>query len=1263
MRLLKITVENLNSLYGKHVVDLEGELGGAAIFLVVGETGAGKTTLTDAVSLALFGQTPRLVKGKSDSDPELDARNVISRGAGFGMAQVELMKSVGGQSLRFRATWYCRRAREKADGALQLPKRTLERWVDGAWETEASDTREKFYAEAFESVLEGMTVQDFQRCVLLAQGEFAAFLEATDDERAAILERLTDTAVYQQIGARANRRRQQAEHEYDQALAKTEGVAVLPDDERVRLADEVLQIGKAFDALSKAWASKRNELEWLRTNLGLDAAARTAARAVETACRDRQQSATQLGQLAEHERCEKAGESLKIWEHRAEHAGSLVRELAHHTAIATETCTQVAALREAEQQATANLEQTKSNAKAKAPAIVHARELHRQWASDREELAAATTQARDALERHLAKKSEFDVAAVALNNAIGSWDEANEAHRGLESVDGLRVSLVAFRHRVASLGELTAAFRADETTLSSLRGRLQTHQAALKGHLEEGNRLGAAFTLDEKGTTEARARLTDVLAGADSPQACRDLLDVRLEKTAEGKERATLARQLKDGVAEGLRNLAGLEVTCGTAGEKLKVAEAHAVELRSSLSRIADEQTMRTDEREQLRWAQSVAQQRDRLQRGESCPLCGSEDHPWLVDRRHEEMDAKIAATCGKLDRELSELRLQAEAEGKLLKVRELECATTRVELDVASKRLHELSSVLDEKRIALSKTLELISLPADATTNELDEALRALAQERDAIATQKKRVADAEKALVDAERAFAETSKKLEACRQQIDRESTEAWSMEETIRERAERLESASATLHEKQASLLVDLESHKVMVEEVAGELDFARALIAAETRVAALTAAEANLKRAEEARGKREVAVESRRAALQEALVAEEQARMAMEARALRVADSERMARAALDGRAPDDVQRELEHAEELAQRELAERASTARAKESELAVVATRVGQLEADSREARAKRDEARAELDRHLRALELENEDALRGCLLDEQARASMTALRERLIRRCEEAHTVALERQKVLDEHIAKRPESLQELSPTVETLAVEVDQLETQRLEEQKALGARQNQLSEDDRNRQRLAVLGAELDKARANAALWGRLHGLIGVSDGAEFKRFAQSLNLAELIGKANDHLARLAPRYSLVQAVDGKGGLRIAFSIRDEWQAGEKRPLTTLSGGETFLVSLALALSLADYRTTKTPIETLLLDEGFGTLDQETLSVVMRTLEALHATGMQIGIITHVEAMREHIDARVVVKKLGGGRSVVHTEIGGTGDY
>ena len=87
------------------------------------------------------------------------------------------------------------------------------------------------------------------------------------------------------------------------------------------------------------------------------------------------------------------------------------------------------------------------------------------------------------------------------------------------------------------------------------------------------------------------------------------------------------------------------------------------------------------------------------------------------------------------------------------------------------------------------------------------------------------------------------------------------------------------------------------------------------------------------------------------------------------------------------------------------------------------------------------------------------------------------------------------------------------------------------------------------------------------------------------------------------IGKANDHLARLAPRYSLVQAVDGKGGLRIAFSIRDEWQAGETRPLTTWSGGETFLVSLALALSLADCRSTKTPIETLLLDEGFGTLD------------------------------------------------------------
>jgi exonuclease SbcC len=98
--------------------------------------------------------------------------------------------------------------------------------------------------------------------------------------------------------------------------------------------------------------------------------------------------------------------------------------------------------------------------------------------------------------------------------------------------------------------------------------------------------------------------------------------------------------------------------------------------------------------------------------------------------------------------------------------------------------------------------------------------------------------------------------------------------------------------------------------------------------------------------------------------------------------------------------------------------------------------------------------------------------------------------------------------------------------------------------------------------------------------------------------------------------------------------------------------------LTTLSGGETFLVSLALALALADYRAVEMPIETLLLDEGFGTLDTDTLNTAMDALERLQARGTQIGIISHLGGLRERIEARIVVDKVGNGRSEIRFELG-----
>ena len=191
---------------------------------------------------------------------------------------------------------------------------------------------------------------------------------------------------------------------------------------------------------------------------------------------------------------------------------------------------------------------------------------------------------------------------------------------------------------------------------------------------------------------------------------------------------------------------------------------------------------------------------------------------------------------------------------------------------------------------------------------------------------------------------------------------------------------------------------------------------------------------------------------------------------------------------------------------------------------------------------------------------------------------------------------------------------------------------------------------------------LAIAKTRLEDARARLDLWQRLHDLIGVRDGDAFRQFAQALNLDELIGRANEHLAQLSPRYLLARTPPRDGEYTLSFAVRDEWHGGELRPVHTLSGGETFIVSLALALALADQRSVRLPIETLLLDEGFGALDNDTLDVAMAAIESLHARGMQVGIITHVAALRDRVDARVIVEPVGAGRSRVRIEHGPASD-
>ena len=223
------------------------------------------------------------------------------------------------------------------------------------------------------------------------------------------------------------------------------------------------------------------------------------------------------------------------------------------------------------------------------------------------------------------------------------------------------------------------------------------------------------------------------------------------------------------------------------------------------------------------------------------------------------------------------------------------------------------------------------------------------------------------------------------------------------------------------------------------------------------------------------------------------------------------------------------------------------------------------------------------------------------------------------------------------------ALNPASLESLEAQLAAQEAGWQGLENQR-------GSVQAQLQADARRREELGQLETRIASEQAELAHWSRLSSLIGSADGARFRTFAQGLTLDRLVALANSHLQRLdGGRYGLQRSDSG-----LSLRVVDGWQADAVRDTRTLSGGESFLVSLALALGLSDLVSHKTRIESFFLDEGFGSLDPASLDIALDALDGLNAQGRLIGVISHVEAVKERIPVQIRVRKTRGlGHSVV----------
>ncbi|WP_271410897.1 AAA family ATPase [Pseudomonas sp. Q1-7] len=1125
MKILSLRLKNLNSLKGEWKIDFTGEpFAGNGLFAITGPTGAGKTTLLDAICLALYHRTPRM------GTVSAGVNELMTRHTADCLAEVEFeVKGVA-----YRAFWSQRRARDKADGGLQPPKVELARAADGEILSDKINDKLK--------LTEGLTGLDFERftkSMLLAQGGFAAFLEASANQRAELLEELTGTEIYGRISQRVFERTREVKAGLDQLRARAEGVELLGDEARAALQQEAATLAGEAQQLQVHQADLQRQRQW-RDELDKALARQQAAETQGRAARDAlQQARPQLARLS-------AGEP----------AGALLP-------------------------------------------------LHRDWQRAQQVLSQSESELR--VTRH-------DMQALAERILDQLWQGAQLGEQWLRTrqsvLDSLQNEREALRQRMAEqpqrehLGEHLGAWRAEFAALA--RGQaelteLQGAQAGLKRHGEELDRRSAA----------ARVALEQAKAGQHDAQQAETEAQARLDELLDGQDDAALRLQWQQSLERG-RQLERLE-QLSQQRRQLAERQAHAqaqlqplrdeqgalVQQRDGLRRRFAELKQQIADKEKLLEQEQRIQQleayRAALQPGEACPLCGSHEHPAIAEYQALNLSA---TQQGLQDCKAAQDEVRQQGETLSNRLAALETQIAQLEETLRGAEAEQRDYVERWRELCQALALQLPDLAAlQAEQHEHARQLEAL-QSRLARLDQLKAV------LAAARDVRLQRDKVLHDCGSQLallEKDQLGLRQQEQANGQRLEHLQRQQQAAREQLAASLARL-GHGLP-----------------ERGDAWLAEREAEWQQWQQDQSASQQ-LESRLRDQQHALEsAREQARL-WQGRWQASAQAEQTPLAPVD-----DPQAALA------------------AVQSELDVAQQRLNQLKGSERSQDQRVQEARHQLLLHadawhqgLAASPFADEAAFLAALLGDDERNALQELQQRLTRELGDAEALAADARGQVG-RLQAEPGS--ELDP--ERLEAEWQALGERMRELSQRQGEVRAQLSGDEQRRQGQQALFAEIARQEAAYDLWQRFNGLVGSADGAKYRKFAQGLTLDHLVYLANLQLQRLHGRYQLARRQGGE----LELEVVDTWQADVVRDCKTLSGGESFLVSLALALALSDLVSHKTSIDSLFLDEGFGTLDGETLEVALDALDALNASGKMIGVISHVEALKERIPVQLKVHK------------------
>lgn len=1252
MKIEKITLCNLTSIEGEQVIDFTQEpLRSAGLFAITGDTGTGKSTILDAICLALYNRAPRFddaeklrkddIQGDESPDtPSIqtdDVRNILRRGKREAWSRVEYT-TTGGE--RYEAGWYLRL---KRTGTYDRVGRTLRQLAPRRRTVDEKEVA----AEVVRTT--GLDYMQFSRTVMLAQNSFANFLKAKRDDKSALLEKLTGTEIYGKISRKI----------FERSRAAAEEAAAIGNEIK----------GILHDRLDEAALAEAQEERTLLESSARNTTAQQAA--VERQLKwfadfeavSRQVLDCEAGHAAAHKAyVAMRAEELKL----KRHDDVLCVQPLYQEIIVRRR--DIESLKEQEAAACQKVAQSRGLLREKEQALETARER------------AGEAENRLALRRpainwgHILTGEIKEVAGqLKRSEELLALAEEHLHHRK----DGLRAKQEQIASRQAAMEKVQfhkqalAVHKLMFEKYDLVKDKLSLlHTETVRN--EESHKKQAALQKKQENLAAASGR---VEKKQQDDRARMDSLKSELlihQQANHGHDSAELQQRF----ADNRNRLLGLE-RAKALWQRISAGYAEIEEKRAELNRLTAEidQMQKQAERAQkeaeaveeafkrlnvtftLSQSQNIVQLRKQLKEGTACPVCGATHHPY-----HTETERELGELLTSLEKEHREMAEDLEARTKAiaalreqLATAEGRCKAERENLAACERKQGEneeewqACAQLDPSFADCSPTVNrdarrmMISLLIDNTRrasdeagkeletfnfhqqhiNRLNEAIRALdaqmADDRsylDNLHTERQIAAasaeELQKVIVLSDRSCGELYADLDGM------VTLSGWFTE--WKNNPDGFRTRLTNLYQDWQRTCSSLDECQRAMELLREELKSAEAN-EAESQKALVQSRDARAATAETLAGKREelrrLFGESTPEAEEEKMNKDIAAARQQEAAARQACEAANSALQQLQGTQAKLLEDRLGKQKEYQQ------------KMSEMDVWILQFNGTHSPVQFA-------------ELETIFSDRCDwnALRASL-DERKKA-LTLASNRL----ETARAELLQLQTMSGRPTGKDEESKEALEELGARLAVRGKEL----AERLALVNARL--LSHENCNR-RAARMEERLKAAEENSRQWGSLSQLFGSADGKRFRELAQSYTFRFLVEHANQQLRMLSPRYEL-RTVGGT----LTLTIIDRDMFDQQRYVSSLSGGETFVVSLALALGLSSLSGNNLSIGSLFIDEGFGNLDHDSLDLVMGALANLeNAQGRKVGVISHTEQIRSQISPQIRLVKLpAGGRSRI--EIG-----